>query len=553
MIRKRMHVINQKFKHNVSGWGRYGAVLEVNAARPEEGACLPNVELKFKSQHQVKGDPCVPLEIIALPLLGPEIVSESSPTLSDRLDVSNHMQNFYLYNYEDAFCTMSHVLHDNFHFGQGKKKNRNAVHMWRQEHFMETLKYKKCEYTHLGPQTKGYISLLSDVIHDIPPSLLADLLHEELVHQREQEQFSERTTGGAIEYIPFSSSSTVQQGCLVYPGKASLNFHRVAWNFQEEKPPCFDLSPTPLSFQLSGTVRQISRGDWQDKCHVGVRSDYLCGVWCVSERLKPINLEVIQTKQPATCLQASPHVQGELVVANESGAAYLWTLGKGLQRFRNEDSNLYFNAKSSWRWCDFSGHPRVMVYADRSGVELTDIRDKDHCSHTLFRIGQTPDCKSGERVILTKYLKEAHTFHHLITTQHAAYIMDERFPCLPMIKWNHMMEYPPLFAQVVAGSPSGSGTTKVLLGSQRSQEVMLLQYSGGREEACVRRGTPRALPTPRHSLKHLPVHLPHLRLQALDRLTQHAAGLTFIHHNQGKEDFICVLQLTEVGDVFTTR
>lgn len=49
-----------------------------------------------------------------------------------------------------------------------------------------------------------------------------------------------------------------------------------------------------------------------------------------------------------------------------------------LQKFRQEDSNLYFNAKSPWRWCEFSCHPRVMVYADRTGAELTDIRVK-HC------------------------------------------------------------------------------------------------------------------------------------------------------------------------------
>lgn len=45
-----------------------------------------------------------------------------------------------------------------------------------------------------------------------------------------------------------------------------------------------------------------------------------------------------------------------------------------MQKVREEDSNLYFNAKSSWRWCEFSAHPRVMLYADRTGVELSDIR-----------------------------------------------------------------------------------------------------------------------------------------------------------------------------------
>ncbi|KAK6322873.1 hypothetical protein J4Q44_G00076650 [Coregonus suidteri] len=540
------------FRHNVGGWGSYGQVLEVNVAPHEKGASLPKVEWKFESQHQVTGETWVPAEPIAIPLLRPKRASKwSSTALSDPLDFSEHMQNFYQYNTKDAFYTMSHLLGEKFHFGHGKRKGseRKAVHMWQTEHFMQTLKYKKCELTHMGRQAKRYNNLLSDVIHDVPPALLADLLHEELTYQREQEQFSEHATGGAIGYFSFTNTSTSQQGCLVYPGKPglnNLNFHRVILEFQEGKPPCFDVSHKPLSVQLNGTIRQITIGLQQDECHVGVRSDHLCGVWKVSEKNVPKTLEVIQTKQPATCLSA----KGELLVASESGAAYLWTVGKGLQKFRQEDSNLYFNSKSSWRWCDFSGHPRVMVYADRTGVELTDIRTKDCCSHTLFRICQTPDCKSGERVILSNYLREVHTFHHLVITQHTAYVMDERFPCLPMIQWDHMMEHPPMFAQVVAGLPSGGGTTKVLLGSQRSQEVILLQYSGGRENACVTRGPPQALLSPRDSLGHLPVQLPHRQHQAQDRLAKPASGLAVIHQSQGKEECICVLQLTGAGDIF---
>lgn len=58
--------------------------------------------------------------------------------------------------------------------------------------------------------------------------------------------------------------------------------------------------------------------------------------------------------------------------------------------------------------------------------------------------------------------------------------MDERFPILPMLKWDHMMSSPPMFCHVVPGS-SGSaagGSTKLLLGSHGSQEVTMLQYSG---------------------------------------------------------------------------
>lgn len=38
-------------------------------------------------------------------------------------------------------------------------------------------------------------------------------------------------------------------------------------------------------------------------------------------------------------------------------------------------------------------------------------------THTLFRIGKTPGCVSGERVIVAKYLSKCHAHHHLINTQ----------------------------------------------------------------------------------------------------------------------------------------
>ncbi|KAM4635807.1 uncharacterized protein taf1c [Polymixia lowei] len=480
------------------------------------------------------------------------------------------MQNFYVDNYQDAFGSMGSVLEESFYFEPGKRKKdkTDAVHLWRASDFMDKLKYKKCEYSYLNSLVRSYGSLLSDVIHDIPPELLADLLSEELAEQRDRLQFSEATTGGALAYIPFtqSGSSGPQHGCLIYPGNqglSRLNFHKVELQFQEGRSPCLDARGNkPSHFLLKGPVRQISSVSLLTDCCVGVRSDHLCGVWKLGETVEPHLLQVINTREPATCINVSPHVLGEVLVASESGAAHLWTVGRGMQKFREEDSNLYFNARSPWRWCEFSAHPRVMVYADRTGTELTDVRIKGGSGFTLFRIGQGPECRSGERVILTKYLGQAHSFHHLVTTQFSAYIVDERFPCMPMLKWDHMMQYPPMFGHVLPGSASscsaggGTETTKILLGSQSSQEISMLQYSGGRAEACFSVGPPLALLTPGDSLKHLAVQLPHRHSSTHTRLSLPAAGLTCIQQRGGGggggggEECICVLQLTDAGDIF---
>uniref|UniRef100_UPI003AB07F6B uncharacterized protein taf1c n=1 Tax=Centroberyx gerrardi TaxID=166262 RepID=UPI003AB07F6B len=549
------------FKDSAGSWGGYEAVRPADTQRSGRLSSWT-----FASRHEVGAETWLPTEPVPLPLLSPKAAFPWPATPPDPLDFTQHMQNFFLDHQQDAFSCMSRVLGKNFHFRPGRKKKheRDAVHMWRVKDCMDRLKYKKCEFSYLSGALGSYGGLLSEVVHDVPPELLAGLLFDELTEQRERLLFSEAATGGALAFVPFARGEP-QHGCLLYPGNPGLdrlNFHRVALQQQSGGPSCLDAgSDKPFSFQLRGPVRQISSACLLGVCCVAVRSDHLCGVWRFGETDEPRVLQVVRSREPACCVSVSPHVLGEVLVASESGAANLWTIGKGMQKFREEDGNLYFNAKSPWRWCEFSAHPRVMVYADRTGVELTDIRASSSVSHTLFRIGHTPACRSGERVILSRYLGDAHSFHHLITTQYSAYIMDERFPCMPMLKWDHMMKFPPMFAHILPGPASsssvvgGANTTKVLLGSQSSQEITMLQYSGGRAEACVSRGPPQALLRPTDSLKHLPVQIPHRRDVAHNRLALPAAGLTCIHQRGGGgggggEECICVVQLTEAGDIF---
>lgn len=67
---------------------------------------------------------------------------------------------------------------------------------------------------------RAYGNLLSDVMHSIPPKLLASLLHEELQEQRDRRLFFEGATGGALAFVPFGHPGS-RSGCLLYPGSKS--------------------------------------------------------------------------------------------------------------------------------------------------------------------------------------------------------------------------------------------------------------------------------------------------------------------------------------------
>ncbi|XP_051536316.1 TATA box-binding protein-associated factor RNA polymerase I subunit C-like isoform X2 [Myxocyprinus asiaticus] len=530
-------------RHSLGGWGSYDRVFEIRVGQCDAGQ---SAQREFVSQHTVKGEEWVPVKPAVTPLIPPckdaKVLFGPPP---DPMDFPEHMQYYYQHYCMDAFSTMGNLLCDNFTFKKKNTKCKKSI-LWAKK-FLKTLNYKRCHVRNYWQKVRQLHYLVSDVVSDIPPSLLAEHLHEELTSQREQLQFCSDLTGGAVGYMPLYEAQGSAESCLIYPsGDAleKLNFHRVVPEFNDDKPPNFLMDSSPFAFELKGTIKQLSLGNMEDQGNVGVRSDYFCGSWVLGGKIRPRLQEVIQSNDRYSCITVSPHVPDELVVATEYGAAYLWTVKKGLQKFREEDSNLYFNAKSPWRWCEFTCHPRVMVYADRTGAEITDARNRD-CYQTLFRIGKTAACVRGERVLLAKYLSESHAHHHLITSQWSAYIMDERVPCVPVLKWDHMMESEPVFACSLPAL-SQSKNCKVLLGSQRSQDIMLLQYTGGRMRACQARGPIQKLFSPRESLSHLNLLLPHKRHLAEERLNVPAAGLTAVQN----KDYLSVFQLTETGDLF---
>lgn len=218
------------------------------------------------------------------------------------------MQNFFMDHSQDAFGCMAEILGVNFSFKKGVRERypKDSISMWKLQNFLDMLNFKICEQTYSSKELNAYSALLSDVVHSIPPELLGALLHEELMEQRDRLLFSEGVTGGALAFIPFSqSSSGCQHGCLLYPsnkGRDSLNFHRVALKDQDSSLFLDATSSDPFSVQLKGPIRQISSTSlFNDSC-VAVRLDRLCGVWRLSERSEPRLMQVVNTRELATCV-----------------------------------------------------------------------------------------------------------------------------------------------------------------------------------------------------------------------------------------------------------
>lgn len=173
----------------------------------------------------------------------------------------------------------------------------------------------------------------------------------------------------------------------------------------------------------------------------------------------------------------SPFIAAESLVATDAGAVYIWNAGQSPQKVI-ADRKPRFDCQDSWCQVQYGCHPRQLVVADRTVVELFDHRSSFQRGVDLFAL-PSKLVPQSERIMAT-HAHGKQSPYHVAATHHCMFLLDQRFPGTPVMQW-----YPDLRGplQYVASTDydvdSPRISSGVLVASQYPSEAIFYPFDHG--------------------------------------------------------------------------
>ncbi|XP_059940680.1 TATA box-binding protein-associated factor RNA polymerase I subunit C isoform X3 [Mesoplodon densirostris] len=493
------------------------------------------------------------------------------------LDVTEQLSRFLWDHGDIAFAPLGKLMLENFKLegARSRSKKKTVVSVKRLLQDLGGHQPWGCPWAYLSHRQRRFSILGGPILSTSVASLLGELLHEELALRWEQLLLDAAFTGGALAWVP---GRTPRAGQLVYPAGGALDrlyFQKV--NLTPGSEP--RVLGGPGHIRLRGPVRQVVTRTVQGEALLAVRSDYHCALWKPSPAWRAGHLQPFRSHlsvdspgrvtplphknpppqptapaEPGPC--PGPQARSPQPPPISRSPHHGWPVSPRLQQIYKDPETLVFRDPSPWRWADFTAHPRVLTVGDRTGVKMVDTQGPPGCGLLLFRGGAEASCQKGERVLLTQYLGECgpeclHSTLHLICTQFSLYLVDERLPLVPLLKWNHGLPSAPLLARLLP--PPRTGLPRPLLLAGQGGELQLLHLAGEGASTPRLAGPPQSLPSRSDSLSAFPLLEPKSQWRLRERLTAPAIGLAAAIPPSAATPVLSLFQLSAAGDVFHQR
>lgn len=142
----------------------------------------------------------------------------------------------------------------------------------------------------------------------------------------------------------------------------------------------------------------------------------------------------------------SPHLPQESLILLESGALFLFDLGKKSHtRLKGNKLKVSWDDSGNYKWlgCEFSWHPRIFIVARSDAVFLVDLR-LDECYTTCLAKIETLSmyAQVGKERFLAFSKAGYDGFQFVLASDSLLFLCDVRKPFMPLLQWAHGIEKP---------------------------------------------------------------------------------------------------------------
>ncbi|KAJ7335102.1 hypothetical protein JRQ81_013043 [Phrynocephalus forsythii] len=413
----------------LAGWGEHGRVGVAPRERKDAQAVAEKEEeakLEFLTQHRKDArerwgpTTAAPLPLnqprtgCRVPPVTPEDVvyigrmqraaEETNTGARNALRFTDQMGTFFLDHPEVAFGGTGRLLHPHFNLGKARIPRTAQDTVCSVTRILKDLEVqglsRRCPEVCTKQHLRTVTHLYRDWLFELPLESMAPQVHEDLAQRWRCLAFDDTPTGGALAWLPDGAASEpTRGGCLVHPaGEAmdQLYFQDVALmpsTLSSSLKP--RIRCPPAQFELSESIRQVAAARVDGRDFIGIRSDHHCAMWRMRPGGAPDPLQVVRTSDPCCSVTISPHLPGELSFCTHRGAVYLWNVEARPQLLHQERQTMFFRDPSPWRWSEFTAHPCVLTFADRTGLVGVDQRAPLAPAASFSRWEQKPSASAG--------------------------------------------------------------------------------------------------------------------------------------------------------------
>ncbi|XP_055879037.1 uncharacterized protein LOC106075758 [Biomphalaria glabrata] len=165
-----------------------------------------------------------------------------------------------------------------------------------------------------------------------------------------------------------------------------------------------------------------------------------------------------------TSISFSNYLENELLLTSSSGDVFLWDISSSSEKIVYKSSR--FDCPDKWSCAYFAGHPREIVVADNTSVEIFDHRSNFQNGQELFSLS-TRFITVNEKVMAAGFLDFP---YHAVVTDYSLFVMDQRFGSSPVFHWSTEFKAAPQYLQIIDNVMSPGKL--IFLASQQPAEVI---------------------------------------------------------------------------------